>query len=163
MPTFRNTLSVPSTVSSQLFFLLTPPTKMEQTVFWNVGISNLYSDVSEQEEITGMRLLMEQRECSEMSAFKIYMPMFWNTLSVPSTISSQLFFLLTSPTKMEQSSETSAYKLQMPWKSPTSKIQDSNLPMSSGSLSLDTGAINPFMTSWTHMSHLQRAFSSPLG
>jgi hypothetical protein len=45
--TFRNTLSVPSsqavsagTITGIRFYLNTPPTKMEQTVFRNVGTEN---------------------------------------------------------------------------------------------------------------------------
>jgi len=43
----------------------------------------------------------------------------------PPTISSQLFFLLTLPMKMEQteSSETSAYKIQLPGNYPNKRIQ----------------------------------------
>ena len=39
------------------------------------------------------------------------------------TISSQLFFLLTLPMKMEQNSKTSAYKNQMPGNHPKERIQ----------------------------------------
>jgi hypothetical protein len=67
---------------------------------------------------------------------KFYMPTFRNTLSVPSTISSQSVFLLTLPVEMGQCSETLAHKIQMPGNHPKEKIQDSSLPISSGSLSL---------------------------
>jgi len=47
MPTFQNTMSVPSSKagSYEEFFHTDLPMKMEQTVFWNIGIYN--SDAGE--------------------------------------------------------------------------------------------------------------------